>query len=181
MNAYDILEIGQDASQDELKASYHRLLLVYHPDKSTGQKDEATTDRFIRLHSAYRLLSNPSLRQAYDLALKQLQLQDKFSTDALASMQQQGDDEELERFYNLYKLDKDFEFDQTEQTFTRSCRCGSFFVIKRQDLNSILEQEFSASGQESVVVDISASDQSSSFIVGLECDTCSLKLNVLII
>lgn len=61
---YEVLEVGSKASHEELRSSYRRLLLRDHPDH--GGSDEA----FVRLQSAYRVLSDPAARSAYDASLR---------------------------------------------------------------------------------------------------------------
>ncbi len=58
---YQILQVSSDATQDDIKRSYRRLALLYHPDKPTG--DEA---QFKALQAAYDVLSDPQQRLAYD-------------------------------------------------------------------------------------------------------------------
>ena len=57
---YKILEIDKSASQDEIKKSYRKLALKYHPDKGGDQ------DKFKKLNEAYQTLSDPQKRATYD-------------------------------------------------------------------------------------------------------------------
>jgi len=58
---YDILEIITSASSDDIKKSYKKLALIYHPDKNNGQDE-----KFKEIQTAYQILSDPTLRQTYD-------------------------------------------------------------------------------------------------------------------
>jgi DnaJ-class molecular chaperone len=60
-NLYSILNINKTATIDDIKKSYRRLALIYHPDKPNGNKEE-----FIKICSAYEILSNYELRKKYD-------------------------------------------------------------------------------------------------------------------
>jgi diphthamide biosynthesis protein 4 len=152
MNAYHILECDREASQDEIKTNYHRLILKYHPDKyQSNDNDNDKLERFIRLQTAYKVLSDPKSRFTYDTSLKQIELQDK------ATLLQDSD--------HLLSLNNDFEFDNSTKSYNYNCRCGSLYLIKSIDLNKILES-------------FSSND---SLILTLECDTCSMCINVLII
>ncbi|MBN1850622.1 MAG: J domain-containing protein [Deltaproteobacteria bacterium] len=62
---YLILEISRDASAEEIKKSYRRLALKYHPDTQNGG-DEAG-ERFKEISEAYSILGNQDKRRVYDL------------------------------------------------------------------------------------------------------------------
>lgn len=62
---YEILEVSQSASPDEIKQSFHRLAHIYHPDKPTGNQG-----KFISILKAYEVLSDSSERSLYDLSLE---------------------------------------------------------------------------------------------------------------
>jgi molecular chaperone DnaJ len=51
---HSLLEVGPDATLDEVKASYRRLAFRYHPDLNPG--DARSAQRFTRLNEAYVLL-----------------------------------------------------------------------------------------------------------------------------
>jgi DnaJ-class molecular chaperone len=61
---YDILQIKQDASNDEIKRSFRSLALKYHPDKN---KSADSKEKFLRIVEAYEVLSDESSRNKYDL------------------------------------------------------------------------------------------------------------------
>lgn len=62
MNLYDILEIKPTATEDQIKKAYHRLALLYHPDKN---KDTDTTEKFQNISYAYQILIDHKSRQEY--------------------------------------------------------------------------------------------------------------------
>ncbi|KAF4700056.1 DnaJ sub C member 25 [Perkinsus olseni] len=70
-NCYSLLEVSREATVREIKHSYRRLARVYHPDKQAASKDpaarEAAQSMFTKIAKAYEVLSNPKLREAYDL------------------------------------------------------------------------------------------------------------------
>jgi molecular chaperone DnaJ len=62
---YDVLGIERNAGADEIKRSYRRLALKYHPDNVKGDKTEAER-KFKELAEAYEVLSDAQKRQQYD-------------------------------------------------------------------------------------------------------------------
>jgi len=60
-NLYSILNLDASASQKDITTSYRRLSLKYHPDKNGGNDE-----MFTKLNQAYKILSNPELRNIYD-------------------------------------------------------------------------------------------------------------------
>jgi len=62
---YEILGVGKDASQDEIKKSYRSLAKKYHPDVTDLSKEEAEA-KFKEVSEAYEVLSDESKRKLYD-------------------------------------------------------------------------------------------------------------------
>jgi len=65
MKFYDLLEVNQNASMDDIKKSYKKLAFQYHPDKNKDNKDAEV--KFKEISNAYSVLSNPETRQKYDM------------------------------------------------------------------------------------------------------------------
>jgi len=67
IDAYDVLGIALDASEEEIKKAYKRLSLQFHPDKvqATGNKDNAA-EKFHEIKLAYDILQEPDRRKIYD-------------------------------------------------------------------------------------------------------------------
>jgi curved DNA-binding protein CbpA len=63
IDLYKILELNNNANNDEIKKSYKRLILKYHPDKNKNIK----SDKFIKIKYAYDILSNKNTKEKYDL------------------------------------------------------------------------------------------------------------------
>ena len=62
---YEILEVSRNASQEEIKKSYKKLALKYHPDKN--KDNEETTNKFKEIAEAYDTLGDEQKRKTYDL------------------------------------------------------------------------------------------------------------------
>jgi molecular chaperone DnaJ len=62
---YEVLGVGRAAGVDEIKSSYRKLALRYHPDRNPGDKKEAE-ERFREATEAYSVLSDPQKRSIYD-------------------------------------------------------------------------------------------------------------------
>ncbi len=61
---YEILGVNRTATDEEIKKSYRKLAVKYHPDKNPG--DKTAEEKFKELGEAYEALSNPDKRAAYD-------------------------------------------------------------------------------------------------------------------
>ena len=68
-NCYDVLKVPISSTTSQLKISYYKLSLLYHPDlmKSSVVKDKTAADRFIELSIAYETLKDPVLRLQHDI------------------------------------------------------------------------------------------------------------------
>src|SRR5246127_2062918 len=62
---YEILGVSRTASVDEIKASYRKCALKWHPDRNPENKAEAE-GKFRESTEAYSILSDPQKRQVYD-------------------------------------------------------------------------------------------------------------------
>jgi len=61
---YDVLGVPKNASSDEIKKTYRKLALKFHPDKNPG--DEQAEKKFKEAAEAYSILSNSQKRGQYD-------------------------------------------------------------------------------------------------------------------
>ena len=62
---YEVLEVSKTASVEEIKSSYRKAALKWHPDRNPQNKEEAEI-RFRECTEAYSVLSDPQKRQVYD-------------------------------------------------------------------------------------------------------------------
>jgi molecular chaperone DnaJ len=61
---YEILGLNRDASDEDIKKSYRKLAMKFHPDRNPDSKD--AEEKFKEAKEAYEILSEPEKRQAYD-------------------------------------------------------------------------------------------------------------------
>ncbi|MCF7958066.1 MAG: molecular chaperone DnaJ [Phycisphaerae bacterium] len=61
---YETLGVGTDSNPEEIKRSYRRMALKYHPDKN--RDDKGAEQKFKECAEAYEVLSDPEKRQRYD-------------------------------------------------------------------------------------------------------------------
>lgn len=62
---YSVLEVAEDATQDDIKKSYRKLAQKHHPDKNNGDGS-----RFVEIQEAYGILSDLNKKQEYDMQRK---------------------------------------------------------------------------------------------------------------
>src|SRR4029079_5460903 len=61
---YEVLGVERTSSDDEIKKSYRKLAMTYHPDRNNGSKE--AEERFKEITEAYDVLRDPQKRAAYD-------------------------------------------------------------------------------------------------------------------
>ena len=61
---YEVLGVNKSASADEIKKSYRKVAMQYHPDRNPG--DKAAEEKFKEAAEAYEILSDPDKRAQYD-------------------------------------------------------------------------------------------------------------------
>jgi len=62
---YGILNVPTNASDGEIKKSYRKLAMQYHPDRNLG-KEEWANEKFKEINEAYGVLGDPQKRKQYD-------------------------------------------------------------------------------------------------------------------
>lgn len=60
---YEVLSVSKNASLKDIKSSYRKLALKWHPDKN---KSEGAAAKFKEINQAYEVLSDPKKKETYD-------------------------------------------------------------------------------------------------------------------
>lgn len=68
---YEVLGVERDAGDEEIKKSYRKLALKWHPDKNQDNNEESTRI-FTEIQQAYEVLSDPQERAWYDKHREQI-------------------------------------------------------------------------------------------------------------
>ncbi|QIL86048.1 molecular chaperone DnaJ [Vibrio sp. HDW18] len=61
---YEVLGVGRDASERDIKKAYKRLAMKYHPDRNSG--DAGAAEKFKEVKEAYEILTDGQKKAAYD-------------------------------------------------------------------------------------------------------------------
>jgi molecular chaperone DnaJ len=61
---YQILGVPRDASQEEVKKAYRKLVRQYHPDKNKGNPE--SEEKIQKINAAYSVLGDPEKRARFD-------------------------------------------------------------------------------------------------------------------
>ena len=61
---YEVLGVQRTVTEIELKTSFRKLAMQFHPDKNPG--DKTAEIKFVEINEAYQVLSDPQKRGAYD-------------------------------------------------------------------------------------------------------------------
>jgi len=119
-NYYDILGIGRDASEVEIKHAFRKLALKWHPDRNNS---ENATSVFQIIEHAYSILIDPVSRSRYD-SVEEVKTYDSLVKEkaTLIDIQklldqgvEDGFDETEKGFYHIYG--KSFEKIALEEGF----------------------------------------------------------------
>jgi len=64
LDYYEVLEVNRECSGAELKKSYRKLAMKYHPDRNP--EDKEAEEKFKQINEAYQVLSDDEKRSLYD-------------------------------------------------------------------------------------------------------------------
>jgi molecular chaperone DnaJ len=64
MNFYQVLGVSREASDEEIKKAYRRLVLQHHPDRNPGRSD--AEEKIREINTAYEIVGDVEKRRSYD-------------------------------------------------------------------------------------------------------------------
>lgn len=65
---YDVLGVSKNSSPDEIKRSFKKMAMKYHPDKAGAAEDKKyNEEKFKEINEAYSVLSDEKKKQQYDM------------------------------------------------------------------------------------------------------------------
>ncbi|XP_061855746.1 dnaJ homolog subfamily C member 24 isoform X1 [Colius striatus] len=115
---YKILGAKPSDSPAELKRKYQKLVLLYHPDKQKADvpagEVEERVQRFIEIDQAWKILGNEETKKEYDLQQREDNLTKEWPLHAQICLE-------------------DMSWNEDEQCYTLSCRCGGNYTIFKSE------------------------------------------------
>ena len=60
LDYYNVLKVNRGATEEDLKKSYRRLAMKWHPDKNPGENKAEAEAKFKKISEAYEVLTNPN-------------------------------------------------------------------------------------------------------------------------
>ncbi|XP_077249860.1 uncharacterized protein LOC143889502 [Tasmannia lanceolata] len=157
---YDVLSVKEDASYDEIRASYRAAILDSHPDKLQGkfnafEPHHEIQERFLMVQKAWKMLGDINSRAVYDNELKASRQDFETADDVkIEEMTAEDSGEVLELYYQ--------------------CRCGDYISVNSIELG---EMGFSLEGNERR--ELQTIEAAPASIV-LPCGSCSLKIRLIL-
>ena len=120
---YQVLGVKKLAAYSDIKAAFHEKARKLHPDKQTGGNlHNDDVDEFLRIQTAWKVLSNDKERQAYDISLKLTESRSR-SKHSSALVIHRGDCQ------SEMVVVADNDDHHPMQVWTFPCRCGETIEI----------------------------------------------------
>ena len=64
MNYYQVLGLSREASDEDIKKAYRKLVFAHHPDRNPHKAD--ADERIRDINAAYEIIGDPEKRKSYD-------------------------------------------------------------------------------------------------------------------
>ncbi len=140
---YSVLGIQPEADAKEVKSAFRRLAKKHHPDLSSrrGETASRASDAAMRLLlEAYRVLSDPELRRAFDRSLRRRRAEEG-GFDYRAFLKARSDDPECLAKLVVYDLLHGLE-DEAIEAYERGKAGGDFRLERWLERGEAMDAEF---------------------------------------
>ncbi len=104
VNPFELLGVGVEALEAEVKSAYRKLSLKVHPDRNPDNPDAA--HKFHELNQAYEVLLDPLRRLAINSSIKAKEARKARFSNTMQRGKTSRREEERERVFKKQKLDK---------------------------------------------------------------------------
>lgn len=108
-NYYQVLNVDQSASLEEIKKSYQNLVLIHHPDKQ-AQNPTSNSNLFLKIDEAWKKLKDSVERKAYDAYLCQKARKNFIIHETVSA--------------------KDFIYDDEHEIYFYECKCSGNYILE---------------------------------------------------
>ena len=133
-NLYDSLQCESTASHDQIRKSYQTLALKHHPDKAGENHTSVSSEEFIKINRAWKILSDPKLREQYDVRwaerclAQSYPIQDTIEFEQFDLLDNDGSDLHTELCSDLSKQHG------VVVEYGYECRCGGYYILTNDDV-----------------------------------------------
>ena len=125
---YEILGIGKNATEQEIKKAYRKLSMKFHPDKNDG--DKYFESMFNNIKEAYETLSEPEMKGKYDKAYDQfITRQNSEIEDFIKQETEKGKDFEDRKAAQTSHNDESEKFKQRSEVKTQDNQYDSYGLL----------------------------------------------------
>lgn len=115
MDYYEVLQVLETASQDDIKKAYQQLVLIHHPDKDLAA--EGSFEKFLKISEAYSTLKDPVTRKEYDSK--------RFEQSRRCQM-----------IIHDTILRNEFTYDDSDKVNYHICKCGGWYILDEESTES---------------------------------------------
>jgi DnaJ-class molecular chaperone len=123
---YEVLQVPRSASRNEIKASFHRLALIHHPDRNSSP---SATETYRRIQLAWECLGGSShdddneSRKVYDRELQNKEYKSQAKENSSIALK-------------LSELEEAVEEETNGFLYLYTCRCGHEVILDDQEMQS---------------------------------------------
>ena len=141
---YSALDLNQEdnaaTTAEEIKRAYHSIARRLHPDKNLSGGNECGNEEFLRVKEAYRMLSDPLQKIAYDEALRRRLGKAEASSwiaGKCGGSREISRAEAVSQKVNLASMHSELVTDESGaegKLYTCPCRCGDEFELYADEI-----------------------------------------------